>query len=141
NQIICILENNKESNNERNNYIDPGIYDSNKLVTEIQKILPELIITIENKRVEIKSNSEKNFDVLNNEKSCFRHLGFMKNNYIGKNRYIAEQYPAIDTNPSIALFIEGISDIKPLLVYNSLGSLKSQLPFEIKFSEPIKILG
>ena len=136
NQITYI-----ENSNEQNINVNDGIYNSRTLITEIKKQLPVIDLMFDtNGKVVMLNKSDHIFDILNNDNSVFRQLGFTKLNYTGKKMYIANELPEIDTLHEINFFIEGIDDIKPLITFNSASDLIKKLPVNIKFDNPIKNL-
>ena len=90
--------------------------------------------------VYIQNEYNKTFDILNNDKSVFRHLGFTKINYIGKKMYTGDEMPSIDKKHDTHLFIEGIVDNKPILSYGPDENPRNKCPIEIKFKKPLEVL-
>jgi len=137
NQISITLDNDIDIQTA----IEIGLYNTETLINAIRKALPNFTLNIDhNDKIVIKSISNQNFEIINNDNSVFKQLGFIKPHYSGKKTYISEEKSQIDIQHTVNLFIEGIEDTKPILVYNSNMDPKKMLPINISFCEPIKNL-
>jgi len=122
--------------------INGGSYNTFTLIEAIQKILPKMFnISIDNNgKVVLRNEMNKQFDISNNDKSVLKQLGFTKPSYVGKKTYIAEEVPIIDKNTKIYLFIEGIDDDNPIIVFDSNTDLKKLCPINVTFEKPLEHL-
>jgi len=120
--------------------VTSGTYNSITLLNKIKDLLnPEFSLTMnEHGNITIKNEYNKIFDIINNDKSVLRQLGFTKLNYMSKKEYTSDDSPSIDKTYKINLFIEGIDDDKPLAVFNSAAPHLTQ-PTKVIFDKPVEI--
>jgi hypothetical protein len=106
---------------------DSGYYTVGELLEQINENFEEIgcgiVSKVKSGKVIFERSDRENFEIVCEENTIAKHLGFTENSYSGKYKYIAEQSHAFIENP-FYMYLKNISSTEPFATINPDGSFE-----------------
>ena len=115
--------------NELEFEIDDQNYNINEIIDQINESMNELetgiVAKLKSGKVIMEQQDDEEFEIICNENSIAKYLGFSKKKYSGKSQYISENETSFINGP-IYLYLKNLSQNEPFAILHSDGNYEQK---------------